>query len=219
MKDIIYPIIIAILILFSFKQCEDKKDIENYYDGLIEYKEDSIQTFRDKYGKEIVTTKALRGDLKHLNSIYRDTTEQLKKQLKRYKKTDAAGSVEIVTKVDTMYIPYKDTINKTFNYRKEYFSIKGRILKDNIRIDSLNIPTNLTFVIGRYKDNSYRIEAISSNPYIKIKNIDGGVFKPSPIKNKRFSIGPTIAYGISLNKEPELMPFIGFGITYQLIQF
>ena len=69
-----------------------------------------------------------------------------------------------------------------------------------------------------------RLIGRTDNPYISISNMDGVMFDPTKskylkkyYKQKKWSIGPTIGYGLS--KDLKLTPYIGIGISYGIIQF
>ena len=83
--------------------------------------------------------------------------------------------------------------------------------------------TKLTLDIIEDK-SGIRLIGRTDNPYISISNMDGVMFDPSKskylkkyYKQKKWSIGPTIGYGLS--KDLKLTPYIGIGISYGIIQF
>ena len=91
-----------------------------------------------------------------------------------------------------------------------------------LKVILYNIHNLLDDVIDNGKQLS--VIAKTDNPYISISNMDGVMFDPSKskylkkyYKQKKWSIGPTIGYGLS--KDLKLTPYIGIGISYGIIQF
>ena len=100
--------------------------------------------------------------------------------------------------------------------RKDFSSFSAHI-------DQFTMNTNLTLDIIEDK-SGIKLIGRTDNPYISISNMDGVMFDPSKskylkkyYKQKKWSIGPTIGYGLS--KDLKLTPYIGIGISYGIIQF
>lgn len=224
MKRLI-PYIIAIIFLALFlNQCQKTKQMQKQYDNTADYLRDSIIYYKNGQGAEIASRIALQGDKDQLKTLLNNTIDengQLKGLVSKYKKAIAAGNITIVTKIDTIKIGYEVPIpfefSRDWSKTDQWYNIGGNSDQNGITINSIEIPNRLSFAIGDKKTEwfktEYRIEAVSSNPFVKIEGLDSYTLQ---VPQKRFNIGLTAGYGIS---KDGLSPFVGIGVGYSLIRF
>lgn len=201
---------------------------------VVIYNTDSLSTYKNKLKEEYA-----------LNVSYVQTIDQLKHEnnelaLEYQKLKDnpiVITKEKIKFQIDTLYIE-SDNIEKTdsvntlnwhYNETSNYYAISGSTLVNTdfssfkTRINNLSINTELTIDIIE-KDNKLNIIGNTTNPYITITNLNGVIVDPSQnsllkkyYKQKKWSIGPMIGYGI--NNNGKLSPYLGIGISYGLLQF
>ena len=135
------------------------------------------------------------------------------------KKPDSA---QVVTQVDTLYIC--DTITqekpiyiRTTQVRTEYLPVL-----DTLRIrDTLFVPVTIEKRV--YEDSLYRAEVSGYSPSLdKIeiyqqKQVVTQYVQVKEVERKRWGIGVQAGYGIAANGS--LSPYIGVGISYNLIRW
>lgn len=185
-NHLIYIGVILLLIFLLLDGCNDRA-YENKVDNSVnEYLNDTISYYENQVGQEVAHRKALQGDkqaLEILLSKQIDSTGQLKKLVKGFKKVDAAGNINQRFIIDSSFVPYN----------------------------------TLSFAIGKKKglfNSNYQIETVNSNPNIKTIGLDAYTFK---VPKKRFGIGLQVGYGIS--SDFTIAPYIGIGLSYDLIRF
>lgn len=201
---------------------------------VVIYNTDSLSTYKNKLKEEYA-----------LNVSYVQTIDQLKHEnnelaLEYQKLKDnpiVITKEKIKFQIDTLYVE-SDNIEKTdsvntlnwhYNETNNYYAISGSTLVNTdfssfkTRINNLSINTELTIDIIE-KDNKLNIIGNTTNPYITITNLNGVIIDPSQnsllkkyYKQKKWSIGPMVGYGI--NNNGKLRPYLGIGISYGLLQF
>lgn len=171
--------------------------------------------------------------------------EEVKKNKKRI---GNSGSVTVVTNTtevqssDTTYITSKDTIirNDTVFIYPEYSSlIKKGLRKDSTYWATINVKSNkdstsvgvslnnsYVVVIGNERKKGFKnlfkpkvpfVEVTNENPYTSTKTIRA--YQVKAPKPKRFGVGIHVGYGLILDKQPILRPYVGIGINYNIIEF
>ncbi len=78
------------------------------------------------------------------------------------------------------------------------------------------------------KTGDYEVFARSGSPYVTFDSLESALFIPKhpdplltpPQRNKRFGLGVHVGYGVGfLNKQLMLTPYVGVGISYNIIKF
>ena len=131
--------------------------------------------------------------------------------------------VKTITQKDTVYnLSWSSSDNKYYNING-VTNVKYDFTSFNTQINNLSLSTGLYLNIIE-ENKKIKLIGKTDNPYINIINMDGVILDPSknPVlrkyyKQKRFSIGPTIGYG--LTSDMKFRPYIGIGINYGIIQF
>lgn len=171
--------------------------------------------------------------------------EEVKKNKKRI---GNSGSVTVVTNTtevqssDTTYITSKDTIirNDTIFIYPEYSSlIKKGLRKDSTYWATINVKSNkdstsvgvslnnsYVVVIGNERKKGFKnlfkpkvpfVEVTNENPYTETKTLRS--YQVKVPKSKKFGVGIHVGYGLILDKQPILRPYVGIGINYNIIEF
>ncbi len=194
-QHFIYIGIILLLFFLLFKGCNDRAYERKVTESKIEFLNDTISYYQNELGQEVAEKVVLQGNEKTLEVLLSktiDSTQQLKKLVKGFKKVDAAGNISQVVTIDSIFIP---------EYSGKPFELNN----------------TLSFVIGKTKgffNSEYKIRAVNSNPMIQTVGLDSYVFKPA---KKRFGVGIQVGYGVGANFA--LTPYIGIGLSYDLIRF
>ena len=222
-KIMIPYILMGLFFLLFVLQCEKNRNLKNQQENKVNYFQDEIESYENKYGQAVSEKKALKGnneDLKVLIENKKDTLNELKKILDNFISVDFAGSVETKTKIDTVEYFYAKPINYEFSRKfeitdKHYF-ISGLSTNLKTRINTVKIPTTLYMGIGKvdtgFLKSEYRFEVTSSNPNVEIKDLNGGTFETY---DSSLGMGFQLGYGYT----PEgLQPYFGYGIDVDIIK-
>ena len=186
---------------------------------------DSIHYYTNALNEEVATKRALIGEKGALNAVLfakKEENRRLTEVLKGFKKVKTANFINTETKIEKVFIPYKDTIScvfdKDFSLSNKHFSIAGNSSQTSVKINSLLIPNKQTVVVGKKQTgffrSQYKIEVTNSNPHVRVNKLESYNFK---VSKKRFGVGFVVGYGVS--DEFRFKPFIGIGVSYSLIQF
>ena len=128
------------------------------------------------------------------------------------------------------------TETENFSTKNSDFSTgNGNIAQENItgngNISSENIPDSVAVEIPItqkvYEDSLYRayvsgyrpsLDSLIIFPRHDITTVTNGYTYPKS-RQKRWGIGIHVGYGMTMSRTPQFTPYIGFGISYNLITF
>lgn len=128
------------------------------------------------------------------------------------------------------------TETENFSTKNSDFSTEnGNIVQENItgngNISSDNIPDSIAVDIPItqkvYEDSMYRayvsgyrpsLDSLIIFPRHDITTVTNGYTYPKS-RQKRWGIGIHVGYGMTMSRTPQFTPYIGFGISYNLITF
>ena len=128
------------------------------------------------------------------------------------------------------------TETENFSTKNSDFSTgNGNIAQENItgngNISSENIPDSAEVEIPItqkvYEDSLYRayvsgyrpsLDSLIIFPRHDITTVTNGYSYPKS-RQKRWGIGIHVGYGMTMSRTPQFTPYIGFGISYNLITF
>ncbi len=104
-----------------------------------------------------------------------------------------------VQKIDTVF--FRDTLyiqlpREQKHYHQEEYDVW--ISGFQPELDSLKLYTNEALIMNQYE---HRTQIMTEK------------------KRKRFGIGVQVGYGVTLSNQPQLFPYIGIGLSYDLISF
>lgn len=127
---------------------------------------------------------------------------------------------EIVTEIirtDTLLVERIDTITII---KPDPYKV---IVRDTVYLPNPQNPQVLVQEVKEYKDSTYYARISGINAFLEEirvypKTITQYVYKTEKVyeKPKRWGIGPTVGIGIMDSK---FYPYIGFGVTYNIIQW
>jgi len=162
-----------IIVSLLFRTCQMKKDYQQAVDQILNLEIDKvgIEKLIDEQGREISGLKA--------SVLIRDNKiEKQLKEIEQLKNLDAKVILHTKTIIDTQTITLHDTtyIEKTdtikiqkFDYKEKWFAIEGKVKKNELIIDSLNIVNKFTIEIGDEKVNMFKkqkkVYVRNENPY------------------------------------------------------
>lgn len=144
-------------------------------------------------------------------------------------------SNKIKRDTDYVYLNYpvyfKDSTVKSFSqpYNLRYsdsgldLRIKGKVLVDTNRIlvlsDSVNLSIYGILGITKYSPTELRAYFVSSSPLLTDLNFSNRSYflEPTLIKNRKFSLGFQLGAGVNSNFK--IIPYVGVGLSYNLINF
>ena len=127
-----------------------------------------------------------------------------------------SGTVVIVEPCDSVGLSYPVIkIPFTFKEVNEYYTLSGGFSEVGIMDIDLNVPISLSVWTGIEKGSKdYKAVVTTTNPHVKITELESVKFDlPKP---KKFGIGIQTGYGIGKNG---IGPYIGIGISYNIIRF
>jgi len=230
-------ILIIVSILFNFKQCNDNKIAKSNIITLT----DTLKTSKNKLGDEVKSKQILLMNIDQLKNTNSELTKDINNLSVKDKKNlidinhlnltinllkDSVlilnqDGTEVVINDSTKMYPY--TFAQTDKFRdiqgiikvtadKKPQSVVGLITEDKVFAE---------IVIGKKETtNGIEVFATSSNPAVSITNIQGSIIDLTAYnkyqKSKPFGIGLQVGYGIGGSG---LTPFIGIGISYNIIKF
>lgn len=209
-----------LFILFMWRSC--KEDNLSYLDTNI-LLSNNIERVKNSYREETAITQSLELDNQRLVKQLK-ASEAVEKNLReRIRNTTHAG---FHTRLETVY---KDSvivdtfiIDTSGVYLKASGGDKwvkwGVTVKDSlVSLDSLKIANEITGVFNEdrklFKKDVIELELTNHNPYTTTQSLQSFIYKPKP---KRVGVGLIGGYGIT---QTGLSPFIGVGVSYNLINF
>lgn len=235
-KEIWKPALFLILIfssIFILKHFSEKSHIKNKEKmEMYERIQDSLVTFKNKYGESVNKISVLESsNSKYLLEI--KTKDETMLSLidlvkKNQKELNKPGSTAVVIQRETII----DTITKeklvyTIDKDKLYFkdSLVNKWVsnkyerKGDSSIWNLKVKDDLSMTIKEDKGIKYA-EITNHSPYSNTKNLRMWQFNDSNTrKDKKWGIGIQVGYGVSLQDPLKLSPYIGVGVSKNIITF
>lgn len=228
-------VIIILLILCGYFYFSYRHYYHESLTPVVVYNTDSLEIYKDKLKNEYVAKDIYVQDVTNLlreKGQLAIEVQHLKDNPIVVTKTDVQVRIDTV-KAESIEIAQNDS---TYDLRwravepNGYYDLSGttNVHSDfsqfSTQIDSFKMNANITIDILDNGDKKLRMISRTDNPYINITNMDGVVFDPTDskvlkrfYKQKRWSIGPYVGYGVT--GTGKLQPSVGIGISYGIIQF
>lgn len=204
-KNVVIMILILITSIFSIKSCSLNNQLNDSYIIL----SDSVSYYTNKINDLYLEKNSYILDINNLKQI----NDDLYKEVKRLKDNPIViTKVETETIIDSIEIISKEYVyvnNESINYydySDNYLKMNiTHSLKDNIgklKIDNISMNSDIYTSIIEKNDKLYLISR-SSNPYLNITNIDGGLLSADNSKvitdyfNRHESFFDKISIGIT----------------------
>lgn len=218
-KDFLYILALVVVSVLYFKQCNLSAHLKEKTNQNQLASKDTLQFYKNKLGLEVAEKKAyqIENTKKDRKIYFQDSL--LKEATKKYKKLASVSKVKTITKIQKVFIPYKEevpfTFTRSFTKTTNNYSIFGTSTNFGVNIDSLLIPNTQIIASGVKKQSFFKTEYVfsitNSNPLIKVNSADTYNFIE---KRKRFGIGLVFGIGIYYKNA-----FVGFGGSYDFLQF
>lgn len=195
---------------------------------------DTVTHYITKNGESAAKILALEeSDYKKFISInFKDSLiTELQKRVAYYKgkaesvtNFDAIGNVSgsSVTMIDSTFISDCDSLFPiyTSNYKDDWINLTTRASRDST---SFNLNYKDTYTISQLNDkNGDYVEIINQSPYVLVDNIRTFRIKQPTYKAKKWGVGIQTGFGAFVdlsNKNLGYGPYIGIGISYNIIRF
>ena len=231
-------LVVAVIVMSLLYGCERNKRVT--VDNLLEAQTDSLLTYQDKYGRQVTKTTTFQADNAQLFLQLKSkdsTTRVLQKLVKKYKSELAkGGSITILegsTTLDTIQVTdtiwladldsgfvLADSIHNEWVTLDYGFKFKEGFTDSSYA--SLKVRNSYSIVIGEEKQGFLGlgkrkpfVEVTNLNPYTQTKNLK--TFEVKDDRKKKWVIGPQL--GLTLGQSFQLIPTVGAGVTYKLIEF
>lgn len=184
-ENIIIIILLAIIVFMGFKTCNTEKELIANNVILT----DSLYEYRNKVGElyaEKATYISTIDDLSRINQELYDECKKLKDN------PIVVTKIETVTKIDSIYIKSEpiivnDKITNNYNYNDNYLNMNiSHVLYNNIGelfVNDISVEADIYYdIIENKKSKSLSIITRSTNPYLKINDVNGGIINPTNSK-------------------------------------
>jgi len=126
-------------------------------------------------------------------------------------KVDSLTNETYQDEYPAVILPFK------FHKSDEWLTFSGELNEDaDLSID-LKMKVGVDVVTGVDKKGKNTISVITTCPYVKPLTIES--FKTDKQKPRRFGLGINAGYGIILGDPLESAPYIGVGLSYNLLTF
>ncbi|MGL6064234.1 MAG: hypothetical protein ACRC0V_08475 [Fusobacteriaceae bacterium] len=222
-KNIIIFIVIATLLFFIFSPY---LNLEKLPLGL----NDTIKTWKDKDSLQhakipIIETEKTEHflDIKSKDKKIQELQELVKKYKSEIKNQGSITNIETETRFDTIFPSTADSINDKkctiLDYINNSWIISTFGFHNGSTIFSLKVKNTYSIILGEENNGLFKpkvpyAEVINNNPYSETTSLR--TYKVSLPKQKHFSFGPYIGYGIS-TVGPQMS--VGIGVQYAIIKF
>ena len=224
---IIYILIILCLgtiCVTSINSCTDakKSSIQN-----IVALTDSIKQYSGKNSELVAQKTILEGDIELLKQTNKDLYDKLNSIKVNDPNTviQVSGNIDYNSvKKDTVWVCQKEQtessvvsdsiIYKNFDFSNKYRELTGTVWKKDSLI-GLNIEKDKMFFDYTIAIKNDQLYITSDNPYVQYNSLTGYVNQIP--KEKKWSIGPVIGVGFSTSGK--ITPYIGVGLSYNLIRW
>jgi|688.fasta_scaffold06053_8 hypothetical protein len=223
-------IVVLIFIIAFINRCKQDTSLKTIQELKLQNQllTDTVVHFKDANGKQSSKIRVLEvtnmNQIKNLDS-QKNLVTLLQSEVALYKKKlQSSVGITTITEFDTIFktdsfhlvTNSKDTIS----IQSFHFKHSDSWIKINIKGDSLNTQFSVKV------DNQYSVSIVkakkgfdaivkNSNPYSTTTEILAT--KLSLPKPKKFGIGLVVGYGITFPLKPS--PFIGVGLSYNIIRF
>ncbi len=193
--------------------------------------DDSVRHYKDKYGRSVSSIGVL--EVQNAKQVLdlksdKEIVKYLQSEIKKYKgqKPEVITVVKETVKFDTIIetdstIIYIDSAgNKEVEYLVDFNGpwvfLSGKV---NSKTSDISIELDNKYSVAFIKNRRTKkmeVFVTNENPYCEISEMLA--YKVTMPKPKKFGLGVMAGYGINVtNAQPA--PFIGVGISYNLIRF
>ena len=209
-KIFFFSIIISLFILLVNTYNKKNNTIQRQKDNIKALK-DSTTYYKNKQGEIVATKLALQLTEKELKQEKKNNND-LKIAIDKFKKTIAVIQSKQEVKIDTVLIPFKDTVPCVF---ERFNTINDKYYKFDLKVNQIGsivtnfelTPNKQIFVIGEKKQNFFsnselRAEITNSNPLFNQKDIKPIIiiYEKSWYEKPQITIPLGLAIGLLISK-------------------
>jgi hypothetical protein len=233
MKNTLLGILVVIIIILLMIDCNRKSTLQNYkskYENQLLLL-DTVKYYKDKYGATVSSIGVL--EVQNAKQVLelksdREVVKYLQSEIQKYKgkKPETITVIQERIKFDTIIetdstIIYIDSTGKEreefiVKFNNDWVNLNGKV---NFQSSDISIEINNKYSVAFIKNKKTKkmeVLVTNDNPYSKVT--DMVAYKVTQPKPKHFGLGITGGYGLDLiNFKP--VPYIGVGITYNVIKF
>ena len=187
------------------------------------FKKSNIFNYKDDFGKEHAKVEVVKNDK---SQFYQSKIDSLKKQLDVKEKEIVAITdiqARLVDSLNLAKVSLDEQKHKLWEWKKEYKSgskIEAKMSeKDSIlQLTNVDVKVQVTDTYKKrlFKPDVYNVDLFSPDQNIKFNGVNTYSYEKL-IKPKRFGIGLQFGYGLGQNFQ--FYPYVGFGVSYNLINF
>lgn len=180
MKQIHIPLWLIILVIiaggFFWKFDSNRQKKLNEQNLAVS---DSLTIYKTMYNQEVASKQVYvtqTNKFKFLNDSLRTIIK------KGFKEPETVIITKTVTRIDTLYKPYKVPINfqfkRNFVFADNHYRFSGISTNLGIRLDTVRIYNKQSIVFGEKKRGIIYADIVNSNPYIYTTDIKSYTYKP-----------------------------------------
>ena len=204
-------LLICIILLFFFiwRAYSSHVELSEYKNQIIKLK-DGEQVFVEKINEQGLKI----GEQDQLILSQKDAIAYNLLEISNLKKVNSQVTIKTITKIDSIYIPIIDTIDRLvydtsgiallklptkFGLENEWYSLFSTVNKSGLLIDSLSLFNRQTITLGLksngiFKSPTPTVIVQNENPYVNISSMKNVVIK----NNTRFYDKKGFWYGIGV---------------------
>lgn len=200
-SSLIQLIVFLVMGVLIYQLNTSKAHYKEMYKNNELARQDTIKYYQTQNGRFAAERRAFIADKKELIA----SNDSLKDVIKNIK-PEVVTVVKIVTKIDTVKIPFEKPIpisfHRTWDHNTKWFSINGDVDQNGVTIADLSLPDKIDFVGGWKKQGWFKpdiptVRVVNSNPHVQISNMEGYMFdqKVPLLKSKGFNIAVGVGLG------------------------
>lgn len=233
MKNKLIGVLVVVIIILLLIDCNHRNIAQQYktkYQSQLLLL-DTVKYYKNKYGATVSSIGVL--EVQNAKQVLelksdREIVKYLQSEIQKYKgkKPEVITVIEERIKFDTIFetdstIIYIDSTGKEreefiVKFTDDWVNLKGKV---NFQSSDISIEFNNKYSVAfirNKKTKKMEVLVTNDNPYSKVT--DMAAYKVTLPKPKHFGIGITGGYGLDLiNFRP--VPYIGVGVTYNVIKF
>jgi hypothetical protein len=179
--------------------------------------EQEVLTLKDALNRGLVEKETL----KALNLKYISEVTTLKGQVRILKDSlDHNGDVFIINDCDSITQDTTNAIKLPFSFEEhnKWYQLDGMFNNQGKLDILLTVPLEIDVYTGYNKAyKEYQAIVTTPNPYVSFNGVRS--LKMDLQKPKIYNVSVFMGYGMSVQKNPTLSPFIGVGVGRSLIRF
>lgn len=209
-KNIFWIVIIAIVIIFSLRECSNYRATNSLLNNVVSYK-DSVKTYRNMNGDLVAYNQTLEFENKKQLNAYLVEKNISEEELKKWKSISPAIIIKTEFKIKHDTILLKDTIPAdfkpiSFSEISADYALFGSIQPTFMVVDSLKIPNTQSILVGEKKlgwfKTEKRVEVTNSNPLIQTTNLGSFAIneKKKWYQTAAFKFGVGVVAGLTVSK-------------------